>query len=248
MLNQYLDSLHRLSGKLQEKIDSAVENNQKRGQLMEMYYTQGRKFGVLNAYYDKLFQMRKMVMTIMDARRDSILYNLERRVESILAVVLPEENFKIKITYTPNRGNYNSEVFVGKETAAGQVIWTRPKGTNGEFMKQLISFSILASINILLQSNFLFMDEPFSSSDTVNVSKLRPVFELMLEQGLQLMFIEHKKELYNGLDHQLIRLYKHRSATSEHDGHVEVLSVERISGNEEAQAIPDAGGTDLLSH
>ena len=240
MLSQYANSLHTLSGKLQAEIDSATENNLKREELLQRYYELSSKYNTLNNYYSRLFKMRKMVMVIMDARRDNVLDNLERRVESSRAVVLPEENFKIKITYTPNRGRYYSEVYVGKETASGQVIWTRPKGTNGEFMKQLISFSILASINILLESNFLFMDEPFSSSDVVNVGKLKPVFELMLNQGLQLMFIEHKKELYESLTHQIIQLYKHRSATSENDGHVEVLCVERVEGNEGTQTVPDS--------
>lgn len=239
MLDGYIMSLQTQSHKLQAKIDTAEENNQKREELLRKYHSLRSKYDKLCTYYTKLFTMRKMVMTIMDARRDNVIENLERRVESILAVVLPEEQFHIRITYTPNRGNYYSEVFVGKE-ASGGIVWARPKGTNGEFMKQLISFSMLASINILLQSNFLFMDEPFSSSDVTNVGKLKPVFDLMLEQGLQLMFIEHKKELYERMPHKLIRLLKHRSATAEHEGNVEVLSIERVEGNEERQLNTDS--------
>ena len=243
MLDGYILALQTHSHKLQAKIDSAKENNNKREELLKKYYELNSKYTKLCRYYKELFEMRKMVMTIMEARRDEVIYNLERRVESILAVVLPEEQFHIKITYTPNRGNYYSEVFVGKETASGEIIWTRPRGTNGEFMKQLISFSMLASINILLQSNFLFMDEPFSSSDTVNVGKLQPVFKLMLDQGLQLMFIEHKKELYERMPHKLIRLLKHRSATAEHEGNVEVVSIERIDDYDEHQSNPDSGSS-----
>lgn len=236
-ISEYLLLLQSRSGFLQSQLATAEENNRKKQALMQEYYAYNSKLTELEDYARELTITKKMVMLILDNRRDEIIANLERRAESILAVVLPEENFKIKITYTPNRGNFSSEVFVGKEDTNGEVIWTRPKGTNGEFVKQLISFAILASMNILLHSNFLFMDEPFSSADPTNVGKLEPIFNLMLEEGLQLLFIEHKKELYDKFDHNLIQLYKHRGATTEHDGYVEVQNVERISVNDDTNRI-----------
>lgn len=241
-ISEYLFFLQNRSGYLQSQIATAKENNEKKQRLMQEYYQYNTKLTALNEYMANLTTTKKMVMLILDNRRDEIIANLERRAESILAVVLPEENFKIKITYTPNRGNFASEVFVGKEEASGEVIWTRPKGTNGEFVKQLISFALLASMNILLHSNFLFMDEPFSSADPTNVGKLEPIFALMLEEGLQLLFIEHKKELYEKLDHNLIQLYKHRGATTEHEGYVEVRNVERITIDDTSRAVSDSQG------
>lgn len=238
MLENYINLLSAQSGKLQAEIDSAVANNSKRESLLQKYYSFSAKYGTLRDYYDRLFCMRKMVMSIMDEYRDTVISNLEQRVTSILGSIFPEEQFKVKITYKPCRGNYVSEVLIGKESIDGSVIWSKPRTANGGFMKQLISFSIIASMNILLHSNFLFMDEPFSSSDTVNVSKLKPVFDLMLEQHLQLMFIEHKQELYSDIDHKLIRLYKHRSAVVETEGYVEVVNMERVEADGEAQNIP----------
>lgn len=241
MLENYIDLLTAKSGRLQGEIDTGIENNSKKEELLQEYYSISQKYGTLDSYYDKLFLMRKSVMSIMDEYRNTVIRNLELRVQSILAAIFPEENFLVKITYTPNRGHYNSEVYIGKEGPGGKVTWAHPKTANGGFMKQLISFSIIASINVLLHSNFLFMDEPFSSSDYVNTSKLKPVFNLMLDEGLQLMFIEHKKEMYEHIDHRLIRLYKHRSANSSNEGYVEMVSAERIYADVTDEDITDSG-------
>lgn len=236
---EYIPFLQHRSGYLQSQINIAEANNKLKQETLQEYFKYNEKLEKLGDYATNITITKKMVMVILDNRRDEIIANLERRAESILAVVLPEENFKIRITYKPFHGSFASEVFIGKVDTSGEVIWTRPKGTNGEFVKQLISFAILASMNILLHSNFLFMDEPFSSADPVNVGKLEPVFDLMLEEGLQLLFIEHKKELYEKFDHNLIQLYKHREATTENDGFVEVQNVERITVNDTSSTIRD---------
>lgn len=241
---EQIEALKRKSGALQSDIARAEANNQRRASLQEAYDGYAVKANTLNQVAVGLKQLKKITMSEMDAHRDGILRSLEQRVESILRIILPEEDFKIRITYQAVRGKYQSEVLIGKKDSSGEVIWSRPRGTNGGFMKQLISFSILASIDILLHSKFLFMDEPFSSSDTVNVSKMKPVFDLMLDQGLQLLFIEHKKELYETIDHNLIHLYKHRSSSDAHAGYVEVERVEKIYGSNSNQgecieSVPD---------
>lgn len=228
--NEQINALRNKSGALQSDIIKAEANNAHRAELTLAYDGYIAKAEALSQTLTGLKNLKKITMSEMDAHRDAILHSLEQRVESILRLILPEEDFKIKITYQAVRGKYQSEVLIGKEDADGKIIWSRPKGTNGGFMKQLISFSILASIDILLHSKFLFMDEPFSSSDIVNVSKMKPIFDLMLDQGLQLLFIEHKKELYEAVDHNLIHLFKHRSPSDTHAGYVEVERVEKIYG------------------
>lgn len=228
-----IDLIQQLSDKSHEyqlDIARAEVSNQHRRDLVESYDKYITKYNALDTISKGMRNLKKITMNEMDTHRDVILHSLEERVESILRIILPEENFKIKITYQAVRGKYQSEVLIGKEDASGGIVWSRPKGTNGGFMKQLISFSIIASIDILLKSKFLFMDEPFSSSDMVNVSKMKPIFDLMLDQGLQLLFIEHKKELYEAVDHNLIHLYKHRSPSDAKAGYVEVERMEKIYG------------------
>lgn len=234
MLQSLTNQLILESGSLKARIATAETTNAKKKKLLEQYYSLNAKSKKLGTRYENLNALNSMVMRILAARRDSIIQSICDRTEAILGIVFPDEDFKIRITYKPYGKNYVSEVFVGKTAVTGNIIWGRPKGTNGEFMKQLISFSILASINTLLDSGFLLMDEPFSSSDPVNVRKMQPILSLMLQQGLQLLFIEHKRELYENMPHMLIQLIKHRSPTDEHCGYVEVLRNERVNANEQA--------------
>lgn len=217
------------SGALKNAIAAAEETNAKQKMLLEKYYDLNTKYAQMSKRYDNLNTLNSMVMKILSSRRDSIIQSICERTEAILAVIFPDEGFKVKLTYEPRGKNYISEVFIGKSSSDGSIVWGRPRGTNGEFMKQLVSFSILASINSLLDSGFLFMDEPFSSSDTVNVGKMNKIIDLMQKQGLQLMFIEHKRELYESMPHMLIRLIKHRSQSLESVGYVEVLQNERVN-------------------
>lgn len=247
-LSSLIDELSNKRGALQQKIKSAEETNRRKQELMEKYYEQNKKYNILNERYTNLKTLNTLVMKILSKRRDDILKSIEERTETILAVILPEENFKVRITYEPKGKNYVSEVFVGKDDGHGNITWSRPRGTNGEFMKQLISFSMLVSINSLLGSKFLFLDEPFSSSDVINVGKMRPIVELMLSQGIQLLFIEHKKELYESLPHNIIKLMKHRTPSDEHEGFVEILQNEQVEGSfndreDEGAAILSVQGT-----
>lgn len=224
-------------GVLKERIATASETNTKKMKLYDKYSETNSKRASLADRYMQLKLLNSMIMRILDHRRDTILKEVSERTEAILAVIIPEENFKILITYEPSGKDYVSEVLVGKALESGEIHWSHPKGTNGEFIKQLISFSMLVSINTLLGSNFLFMDEPFSSSDVVNVGKMKPIIELMLKQDLQLMFIEHKPELYENVPHNLIKLMKHRSENIGNGGFVEVLFNGTVNAmeNEEAE-------------
>ena len=228
-------------GSLQQQLITAEETNRKRQEYLDTYFEYNRKYSILDSRFKNLKTTNAIVMRILEKRRDNIIKSIEERTEAILAIILPEENYHVQITYTTRGKNYISEVFIGKDSGNGNIVWSRPKGTNGEFMKQLISFSILASINSLLGSEFLLMDEPFSSSDNINVSKMQPIIELMLTQGLQLLFIEHKHELYENIPHNIIQLIKHRSPSDIEEGYVEVLRNERTGDvNDEANAVEDS--------
>lgn len=186
-----------------------------------------KKLRQVETYLQRLDYINKGSMLKMEQFQSECIRNLEHRVETILALIMPEEQFKVRITFQPLRGKYVSEVYTGKERSDGSITWSKPRSANGDFIKQLVSFSIVCSLNLMLGATKVFADEPFSSSDPVNVSKLAPVFDMMLEEGLQVIIIEHKETLYAGMSHNEINLLKHRHPVSEHKGYVEVLSCER---------------------
>lgn len=235
-------SLQKQLAVIENNLATAEENNKQKNTYQAEYAEYQAKADRLRYYDQRVSFIYKGAMERVDKFRVQCLDDLERRVESILAVVYPDEDFKVSITFKMFRGAYQSEVLIGKQQADGTIKWGKPKSRNGEFMKQLVSFSMVASMNLLLGSKFLMMDEPFSSSDPNNVSLLKPVFEMMLENGLQILLIEHKENLFKTIDHNEILLQKHRHPSDEHKGYVEVVSIERKFSNDNLDAGPN--GTD----
>lgn len=227
MLQNLLIDIKAKSQAIHSQLDSATENNARKQELVEVANAYKKKLNTLQDYSQRLDIIVQGARIIMDTHRNECIENLQNRMAAILAVFYPDEAFHVRISYHPVRGKFETEVDIGKENGEGRIVWDSPRAQNGDFVKQLVSFSMIASINILLHAGFLFMDEPFSSSDTTNVSKLRYVFGLMQELGLQLLFIEHKPELYRHIEHNLIQLQKHRHPTDPAKGYVEVVSIER---------------------
>lgn len=234
-MNPVLTMLHDSIGITAHRIEAAEKTNEQRDEYLRQRDIFKEKLIKVQQYLDSINTLFKGTQVAMERYRMTTIENLESRMEVILAAVLPEEDFKVRITYEPVRNKMETRILLGKTQQDGEIIWADPRVQNGDFIKQLVSFSAVASINLLLHSRFLFIDEPFSSSDVTNVKKLKPIIELLQEQGLQLLFIEHKPELYNSMQHNLIKLYKHRSPVDKdgkEGGFVQVVSVERIIPND----------------
>lgn len=233
-----VEALEKQTAVLSHRIKTAEQRNSQKKQYQEEYVVLQAKADKLRGYDQRIVTLHKGAMARVEKFRQECLANLEERVKSILDVVYPEEDYQVSITFRLFRGTYQSEVLVGKQQPDGRVKWGNPKARNGGFIKQLISFSMIASMNLLLGSKFLMMDEPFSSSDPNNVALLKPVFDMMLGNGLQIMLIEHKENLFKQIDHNEILLYKHRHPTDAHKGFVEVVSTERKFSNDDSNASP----------
>ncbi|MEG2262854.1 MAG: hypothetical protein RSC43_00055 [Clostridia bacterium] len=222
-----MDRAQQESWKIQDSLLNAARINNTKQEAIDIRNQYYLKLTQTDNYLDRLSFITKGSMLKMEQFRNECLKNLEERVEAILALIMPEEQFKVRITFRTVRGKYISEVYTGKEKPDGTVVWSKPRSANGDFIKQLVSFSIVCSLNLMLGSTKVLMDEPFSSSDNINVGKLQPVFDMMLDAGLQVIIIEHKDALYEHSPHNEISLLKHRHPTEEYQGFVEVLACER---------------------
>lgn len=213
--------------KLQSTLKTAEESNAQKLEYQNKIKEYNYKIQTLQMYRSRIDQLIKGSMIRVEQYRNECISALESRVEHILALIMPEEQFKVQITFRSVRGKYRSEVLIGKENN-GYIEWSPPRTQNGDFIKQLISCSIVWSLNLLLGASFILMDEPFSSSDQVNVGNLSPVFEMMIESGMEIIMIEHKPELYQGVHHNEISLLKHRHPSDDFKGFVEVLSCDIV--------------------
>lgn len=206
-----------------EKINTA--KTELLGQLGELRERSNR----LNAFEHRMNMIYKGTLAKVGEHRTKCIETLESCIEGILAVALPDENFKAKLTFKTYRNNYVSNLYLGKVQADGKIKWQKPKSQNGDFVKQLTSFSVLCALNMMLGSRYLLNDEPFSSSDSENVAKLAPIFQLMQNDGLQIIIIEHKEPLYKSMEHHEINLKKTRVAVEdEFAGFVHIAGMQRV--------------------
>ncbi len=232
------DLYHRASARssqLSQLIRDADETNALKQEYIKNRDEHLARCSLLKDYESRLNTFSKGAMLKVEQYRDQCIRNLEERIENILEILMPEEQFRVRISFKLFRGKYQSDILIGKESN-GQILWGPPRTQNGDFIKQLISCSAVWSLNLLLGASYILMDEPFSSADPVNISKLQPVFDMMLDSGMQIICIEHKVELYEGVRHNEIKLLKHRHPTDEFLGFVEVQGCDIEEGKLDEQS------------
>lgn len=130
---------------------------------------------------------------------------LESEIEANLIYLYPDEKFKVTFEFSQNRGRETAELKLGRNGCIFNV-----KAQNGRFVRQLISLSCMYTVNKLRESKTLIMDEALSSSDKDNLSNLKPLMNKMIEDGMQLIVIEHKDELYKDVERRMFYLEKDR--------------------------------------
>lgn len=187
-----------------------IENNRTRDNLLERQTVLNEKYNALLLYKDRLETTVKICRKFTDefklCRRDEV----ESRVENILAKVYPRENFGV---YFDIETKYNKLLAKLKVGPRSQPIekWRTPSTSNGGFVKQLISASIIFSICDMRGAGLLLLDEQFCSSDDKNSEKIPDI--LLCEEytkNKQIVMIEHKPEVYAQLNKRVFKPYKDR--------------------------------------
>ncbi len=185
------------------------------------------KIGELKKYLDKRYAeckyMQKAIQKFASEYREQRIAFLEREIELNLSLLLPEENFKVKIDFSNRNGEPQASLYIGKDHGSSTQYYLA-RGQNGNFVKQVISFSVIYSINSLRGSSFLAMDEALASGDQESLLDLTDLFNRLLENGLQCIIIEHKEEQYRNLPKTMFNLKKDRKT-----GEAFITSVENNS-------------------
>ena len=143
--------------------------------------------------------------------RDKKLSFLEYEIEKNLRYLLPEEDFRVQILFNDRAGEYTAQLEITRGDHGKRVgDWHSPRAQNGRFVRQMISFSCMYSINKLRGSKVVFSDEALASADKQSLKALKPLFDSLTDEGFQITIIEHKQELYETLDRREFHLYKDR--------------------------------------
>lgn len=156
-------------------------------------------------------KLLKVSVKLSKQHRDKKIKFLEDEIDKNLSYLLPQEDFRVKITFNDRNGDYTANLEIAKGDAGKQAgNWHSPRAYNGRFIRQMISFSCMYSINKLRGSKAVFSDESLASADKVNLTKLKPLFDSLIDEGFQITIIEHKEELYNTMSRREFHLYKDR--------------------------------------
>ena len=208
------------------KLETATESNSRVLKFEERYREAVKFQEELREYNSKLTRLftycNKKSSTYTDERKQVI----EKIVEENLLYIFPEERFKAQLSLDVSRkGRETCQLLIGVPSGSG-VSYAATTAQNGRFVRQLVSLVVVYSLNYLRGSDTLFIDEALASSDKDNLTKLKPLLDRITESGIQIILIEHKPELYNGVDRRQFDLSKNRKT-----GETTIVKVTDVKGD-----------------
>lgn len=204
-------------------LKTAKDNNEKLLKYEEKYMEYKGLADDLDSYCRKL----KVLYAVINKKATDFTQGrkalIEQTVEENLAYIFPEERFKVKLNLDVSKtGRESCQLLLGKQVG-NDIVYSPTSAQNGRFVRQLISVVIVSTINYLRGSDMLYMDEALASSDKHNLTKLKPLLDRLVENGIQILMIEHKSELYDAVDRRHFILEKNRVMDE-----TKVVSVEDI--------------------
>lgn len=209
-----------LQSKLEEnkrRIEQGKANNQLLNQLSEDLKYVERLLQYFSSKRDQIKNTTKVANVMMSIYRGSAVSILQDEIKAILDMIFPDEDFIPKIKYDSRGGESRAELLIGKYSPlTNSVEYGHPANMNGGMVKQLITASATAAINILTGSPILLLDEAFCSGDGRSQAELQPFINSLVSRGIQIILVEHSKEFCEGLPRWEINLQKTRSTGEVH--------------------------------
>ena len=210
-------------------LKTAEETNAKQLKIEEKYEKCKEVREELKEYTNKL----KTLFAVVNKKASDFTQNrkslIEQTVEENLKYIFPEENFKVKLNLDLSKtGRETCQLLLGKGDSNAGIVYTPTTAQNGRFVRQLISLVVVYTINMLRGSDMLYMDEALASSDKHNLTKLKPLLDRIKKSKMQVILIEHKAELYEGVDRRQFILHKNRLS-----GETKIVSQEDIRRSED---------------
>lgn len=205
-------------------IEEQIKEGNRQNTKLQVYENERTKRkDTLTALIAYRMDIDKVMKITQDAalkyRNDRIKF-LEKEIEKNLEFLLPEEKFKVKIDFRTISDRHYADLLIGDG-----ITWSSPKSKNGRFIRQVISFTAMYSVNKLRGSKTLFYDEALSSADATSLTELKELMWALMDEGFQIIMVEHKEQIYNSLDRKEIHLHKDRDK-----GNVKILREEIIDG------------------
>lgn len=204
-----------------EKLASGLELNKQKEKIADEVAELTEDYLTISNKLQDIQSLLKIIQVFTSKFRDSRIRELEERMEAILSLAFPSENFGVKITKDVLRNKDVSSLLIGPKNTPVDC-WSTPTTINGGLVNQLITAAAVAEICKMRQVDYIFLDEMFCSGDPVAVSDISPFFDSIIQSDIQLLIIEHKPSLYEDLNRREFRFGKDRI----HSQELHLLSVE----------------------
>lgn len=129
--------------------------------------------------------------------RKAVLELIESEIATDLAFVYPADGYQVNLDSRVLRGKIHIDATVTSTFAKD--IPGKIRGTQGRLFQQVVSFSSLIAVMLLLGVKTIYVDEAFSGSSKKNVKKLNKLLLSLEERGFNLMLIAQDISMAEGL-------------------------------------------------
>jgi len=229
--------LERAVGQLDSMLDNAKINNEKKrvqelaiAELSEKVVECQQIYGIIIKLLDRL---TKHAAAFRKTRKNQLTLDVKR----VLSLVFPDEGFDVNIDWDASRGKPLAKVLTGLPNPDGSIDWCAPKNIHGEFVKQLIGFTVLVNIVVMLNASFFYGDEALNSGDDDSLLTTKPIIDKFREV-IQMIVVEHKSAFYSDIDRREICLRKlpgnmnDSTVNAKYSGYVEISKTVDLKAGE----------------
>lgn len=152
----------------------------------------------------KLDQLIKLIDQEDAAFRKRRISFLEDKITQELAKIFPTEGFIANIDCDFKRGNGHASLTLKDKYGNERM----PEVSEGKLCQYLISFASTVSAVKGLQSTNIYIDEAFGVSSENNLPKIGDIISSTIEEGMQIILISQKADLYGDIPRREIHLKK----------------------------------------
>ena len=189
-----------------EKINVAKDLTNRKSELLQ---EKTRLQNVLQQYHAAR-QAADKVITVctngLNSYKQERLACLEEQVTENLNTIFPEDNFNVKFETSTYRGKEIIDFYTGHGDRLFPTMMQ-----NGRLFRQICSFSISTMIQILAGCEILIMDEAINSGDIESTKVVSNLIHNLIDNGYQIILIEHKDALYKDLPRVQYNLVRNKT-------------------------------------
>lgn len=123
------------------------------------------------------------------------LINLSQLVNNYIENIFPLDSFRVKfIPYV-----YNNKEMIDLYSGRSDESLAPIGMQHGRFYRQYIGFLVTSAIQLESGCRTIIMDEAFNSGDPETVQKLESCIKELLGKNIQIIMIEHQREVYHNI-------------------------------------------------